>query len=204
MAASGKGILKQTKINLRPSLMKFSRSNLSERDSSENLSEGLDEFPPLPSQSQLPSLQIDVQLWSNSLHSRTDMSDRPNSVRDNQDPKSTWAAMANKDCSKCFLSSIPMLDHTPKVNPVFIHYKRISSEGYKIPLIDVAIAAGKVVKDQNVDAVQPMRNGWQIYVKTEVDHAALIVGGIDIAGQHVSLESRQALNQSVKIVVKDL
>ena len=62
-----------------------------------------------------------------------------------------------------------MMEHTPQVHPVFVHYKKVSSEGYCTPLIDVAVAAGKSVGEANVDTVQPTKNGWQIYMKIEVD-----------------------------------
>ncbi len=79
-------------------------------------------------------------------------------------------------------------------------------EGYKTPLIDVAGAAGKAVGTINVDAVQPTRNGWQIYVKMEKDCTVLLATGLDLAGKHISLESRtlSAPVLNVKITVKDL
>ena len=99
-----------------------------------------------------------------------------------------------------------MLEHTPQVCPVLVHYKKVSSEGYCTPLIDVVVAVGKAVGEANVDAVQPTKNGWQIYVKTEVDHTALLAAGLDLAGKHISLESHSFSTSSptVKIVVKDL
>ncbi len=81
----------------------------------------------------------------------------------------TWAERASKDHSKCFQLKVPMMEHTPQVHLVFVHYKKVSSEGYGTPLIDVAVVAGKSVGEANVDVVQPTKNGWQIYVKTEVD-----------------------------------
>ena len=88
-----------------------------------------------------------------------------------------------------FQSDIPMLEHKPQVSLVFINYRHVSFEGHHTPLIDVAVAVGKVVGDVNIDAVQPTQNGWQIYVKTEKDRAVLIATGLDVAGKHVSLES---------------
>ena len=87
-----------------------------------------------------------------------------------------------------FQTNTPMLEHKPQVSPVFVNYKHISFEGHCTPLIDVAVAVGKVVGDINVNAIQPTRNGWQIYIKTEKDRAVLIALGLDIAGKHVSLE----------------
>ena len=63
--------------------------------------------------------------------------------------------------------SIPSVEHRPEVHLVFLNFKRVGREGYKIPLIQVATAVAKTVGERNVDAVQPMRNGWQIYIKTE-------------------------------------
>ena len=69
----------------------------------------------------------------------------------------------------------------------------------------MAVAVGKVVGDINVDAIQPTRNGWQIYVKMEKDRAVLIATGLNIAGKHVLLESHTfPANNNVKITIKDL
>ncbi len=125
---------------------------------------------------------------------------------DTSDVILTRAEQTSKDCSKCFQAKVPMLEHTPQVHPVFVNYKKVSSEGYHTPLIDVAVAARKAVGETNVDAVQPTKNGWQICVKTEVDMAALLAAGQDLAGKHISLESQTFSTSSpiVKIVVKDL
>ena len=72
----------------------------------------------------------------------------------------SWAEPLNTEHSKSFQSNILMMEHTPQVHPIFVKYKKVSSEGYKTPLVDVAVAAGKAVSKANVDAVQPTHNGW--------------------------------------------
>ncbi len=78
----------------------------------------------------------------------------------------TFAEVA--DYSKWFSPNFHMLDHKPEVRPIFLGFKRVAREGYKIPLIQVVAAVGDVVGKQNVDAVQPMRSGWQIYAEAYV------------------------------------
>ncbi len=68
-----------------------------------------------------------------------------------------------------------MLKHKAEVPPVFIAYKRVSQEGTKISLMQVATAVLKsVVSPMSLDAVQPMRQGWYVYMNTNVDHACLV------------------------------
>ncbi len=121
-------------------------------------------------------------------------------------PPHTWADKLNTEHSKCFLSQVPMLEHTLQVHPIFMNYKKVSSEGYKTPLIDVAVAVGKAIGDCNLDAVQPTHNGWQIYVKTKHDRVSLMASGLDLAGKHISLEARTTSMSiaNVKITIKDL
>ncbi len=68
--------------------------------------------------------------------------------------------------------------HKPDIAPVFLNFKQVSREGFKIPLIEVAAVVGKVVRDTNVDGIQLMRSGWQIYMKTDYDHTTLVSRGI--------------------------
>ncbi len=98
-----------------------------------------------------------------------------------------------------------MLEHKPQVSPVFVNYHQVSFEGYKTPLIDVAVAVGKVVSNANVDTIQLTRNGWQVYVKTEKDQAVLVATGLDLASKHISLKTRSfQAAQNAKIIIKDL
>ena len=81
--------------------------------------------------------------------------------------RKNWAELVNE--AECFVSDLPVLGHKPEVALIFLNFKCVAHEGYKIPLIEVAAAVGKVVGDSNVDGVQPMHSGWQIYVKTDKD-----------------------------------
>ncbi len=117
----------------------------------------------------------------------------------------SWAEVAVQERQAHFQTNVPMLEHKPQVTPVFVNYKWISFEGQKTPLIDIAVAVGKAVGNVNVDAIQPTRNDWQIYVKMEKDQAVLIATGLDIAGKHISLESHTTVvTHNAKIMVKDL
>ncbi len=82
----------------------------------------------------------------------------------------------------------------------------MSREGFKIPLIQIASTVGLVVGEVNVDAIQPLKNGWQIYVKTEKDCINLMVTGIEIIGNSIDLQApvHDLNNSSVKLVLKDL
>ena len=57
-----------------------------------------------------------------------------------------------------------------------------------------------------VDAVQPMKTGWWIYLRTQPDRDRLVAQGITVAGKHIPLHSEFRSNTqcSVKIVLKDL
>ncbi len=70
-----------------------------------------------------------------------------------------------------------MLKHKAEVPPVFIAYKSFTG-GYKISMMQVATAVFKsVVSPTSLDAVQPMRQGWYVYMKTNADHACLVEWG---------------------------
>ena len=168
--------------------------------------EGVKDFPPLVASTdrhqgwdQDPEQDQDQTLSG-------DKADKTSEITGDSSTPPTWAERASKDHSKCFQSKVPMMEHTPQVHPVFVHYKKVSSEGYCTPLIDVAVAAGKSVGEANVDTVQPTKNGWQIYMKIEVDWTTLLATGLDLAGKLISLESHSFSISSpmVKIVVKDL
>ncbi len=158
------------------------------------------DFPPLTADSQvLTRDNSGVEMISDTVPIATmeTVSDQPPRTR---------ADKLNTEHSKCFLSQVPMLEHTLQVHPIFMNYKKVSSEGYKTPLIDVAVAVGKAIGDCNLDAVQPTHNGWQIYVKTKHDRVSLMASGLDLAGKHISLEARTTSMSiaNVKITIKDL
>ena len=69
----------------------------------------------------------------------------------------TWSDIVSK--AECFVSDQPVLSHKPEVAPVFLNFKRVAREGFKIPLIEVAAAIGQVVGDAHVDSIQPMLSG---------------------------------------------
>ncbi len=61
-------------------------------------------------------------------------------------------------------------------------------------------------RDGVLDAVQPMRTGWYIYMCTNADQNELVKKGMTVAGEHIMLqnETNPAQRNTVKITVKDL
>ena len=83
----------------------------------------------------------------------------------------------------------------------------MSLEGAKISLIYVASAVVQALKnDTAINAVQPMRNGWLIYVCTMADRSCLVSTGITLAGQYVPLQSEERVHHksTVKLTLRDL
>ncbi len=117
----------------------------------------------------------------------------------------TFAEVA--DFSKGFSPNFHILEHKPEVQPVFLGFKRVAREGYKIPLIQVAAAVGDVVGKQNIDAVQLIKSGWQIYVRTEADRLKLMSTRIELVGKSIDLLALVRdpnFTPNVKIILKDL
>ena len=101
----------------------------------------------------------------------------------------------------------PTMQHKAEVAPVFLVYNRVSSEGQLISLIQIATSVYQALSDSSaVDAIQPMRTGWCIYVQSITDRQTLINKGIVVAGKYVALRSeyRSAQKKSVKIILKYL
>ncbi len=57
-----------------------------------------------------------------------------------------------------------------------------------------------------LDAIQPMRTSWNIYMLTLLDHTHLIEKGIHLTGKFVLLHSKSQVGaqQLVKVTIKDL
>ncbi len=101
----------------------------------------------------------------------------------------------------------PELQHKAVVEPVFLAYNRISTEGSRIALMQVATAVVDALNDPGaLDTVQPMKSGWWIYLRTTEDRDRLVANGVNIAGKHIPLRSefRTARQKMVKITLKDL
>ena len=100
------------------------------------------------------------------------------------------------------------LQHKSLVEPIFLAYKRVSSgEGERITLMQIACSVVEALADRSaVDAVQPMRTGWLIYIRTQTDCDRLVSQGLIIAGKHVQLRSKSNASQKkmVKITICDL
>ena len=97
------------------------------------------------------------------------------------------------------------VQHKAVVELVFLAYNHISTET-RHTLIQVATAVAQSVgNDTAVDAVQPMRIGWWIYLRTHADHAHLVVQGITLAGKYIPLRSEFCSSQwkTVKIIIYD-
>ncbi len=96
------------------------------------------------------------------------------------------------------------VQHKTEVPPIFVAYQRVSSDGERITLMQVATAVLHAMNDQLVlDAVQPMKQDWYIYMCTLKDRATLVEHGINIMGQFVPLYSEvwQEARQSVKVML---
>ncbi len=120
-------------------------------------------------------------------------------------PAHTFAEVL--DFSKGFSPMYQSVEHKPDVKLIFLGFKRVAYEGSKILLIQVATAVGNVVGPKNVDAIQPMRNSWQIYVKTNIDRQKLLTTGLELAGKLIDLQAHVRdpnFSQNVKIILKDL
>ena len=84
----------------------------------------------------------------------------------------------------------PAMQHKTDIPPIFLGYARVCVANECIPLIQITEAVLKAMGTDNVlDAVQPMRTGWYIYMKTEADHDILVKKGITVAGKYVMLHS---------------
>ena len=99
------------------------------------------------------------------------------------------------------------LQHKSVVEPVFLAYNRVSAEGPRPLLMQIVTAVVETLDDvQAVDAVQPMKSGWWIYLQTALDREHLVSGGITLGRKHIPLQSefRPQCQTSVKITIKDL
>lgn len=99
------------------------------------------------------------------------------------------------------------VQHKVEVPPVLVAYCKVAIEGECISLMQIATAVLQVMGDQSVlDAVQPMKQGWYIYMQTLADHATLVERGLTVAGKFVPLRSelRHDAIHLVKVTLKDL
>ena len=116
----------------------------------------------------------------------------------------SWASLVGKHSNSFFEGTAA--EHVSQVRPIFLAYKCVSWEGSQIPITEVATAITKIVDaaDQ-IDGIQVIKAGWNIYMKIESDRAQLLLSGVNIAGRHVALTAaRKENSDSVKIILKDL
>ncbi len=79
-----------------------------------------------------------------------------------------------------------MVQHKAEIPPIFLAYRRVSVEGVCIPLIQVVSSVVQALCDDSaLDAVQPMRNGWCIYLRTLADRTKLVNSGLTLAGHYI-------------------
>ena len=105
-----------------------------------------------------------------------------------KEPINTWASLVGKNNPTLFEGTAA--EHVSQVRPIFLAYKRVSWEGHRIPIAEVASAVTQAVDGADqIDGIQAMKAGWNIYMKTDVDCAQLLVAGINIVGCHVSLST---------------
>ncbi len=99
------------------------------------------------------------------------------------------------------------VQHKAEVPPIFLAYKCVSSEGERILLVQIAMAIIQAMhSDSTLDAVQPMKMGWHIYMRTLANRAKLVERGLHIAGCYMLLWSEVHLGalQLMKVTLKDL
>ena len=76
-----------------------------------------------------------------------------------------------------------MVKHKAEVHPVFVAYHHVSAEGERISLIQITTVVLHMMGGQGtLDAVQPMKQGWYIYMHTLVDRVTMVERGLTIAG----------------------
>ncbi len=98
------------------------------------------------------------------------------------------------------------LQHKAEVAPIFLGYNRVNAEGQHIPLVQVTAAIVQVMGNPDLlDAVQPMKNGWYIYMTTNADRTRLVSLGLNVAGKYIELRSdTRAGKSAIKVTLKDL
>ncbi len=101
----------------------------------------------------------------------------------------------------------PTVQHKAEVAPIFLANHQVSQEGSHISLMQIATSVCQSLEDSIVvDAVQPMRTGWNIYVCTLADRQVLINKRLMVVGKYVMLQSEYLAphKKSVKVMIKDL
>lgn len=118
----------------------------------------------------------------------------------------SWATITGKSETFSVQADTAMIDHVATVCPLFLSYKKVSMEGHHIPVSTVAMSVSKAISPDMVDAIQPMKNGWQIYTRIEETRVELQAAGVDLASKHVSLNVSygEGLHSLVKLIIKDL
>ena len=116
----------------------------------------------------------------------------------------SWAQIAGKTHESLFTGTAS--EHVTQIRLVFLAYNRVAVEGHHIPISEVVSALAYTVGNVNqIDGIQVMQSGWNIYMKTEQDRAQLLMTRINLARRHISLSvSRRDQGYTVKIIVKDL
>ena len=82
----------------------------------------------------------------------------------------------------------PAVQHQAEVAPVFLAFNRVSTEGHRISLIQIATSVCQALSNPLVvDVIQLMCTGWCIYVCGLSDRQALVNKGITVAGKYIAL-----------------
>lgn len=98
------------------------------------------------------------------------------------------------------------VQHKAQVPPIFVAYSRTQSSA-RLPISQVVVSITQSMHGtETLDAVQPMKAGWYIYMHTLKDRDTLVQQGITLAGCFVLLraDTRPAFKDSVKMTIKDL
>ncbi len=121
-----------------------------------------------------------------------------------KNPVDSWASLAGKNVDSLFHRTAA--EYVLQVRPIILAYKYISWEAHHLPIAEIALSIAWAVNNADqIDGIQPMKSGWNIYIKTEVDRAQLLISGLNVASQYVALTvSRSNQTESVKLIIKDL
>ncbi len=77
----------------------------------------------------------------------------------------SWAQITGKTHESLFTGTAS--EHVTQIRLVFLAYNRVAIKGHCIPISEVVSALAHAVGDANqIDGVQVMLSGWNIYMKT--------------------------------------
>ncbi len=118
---------------------------------------------------------------SQQMDSTSSSDEQMQPTRPEKNPVDSWASLAGKNIDSLFHRTLA--EHILQVRPIFLVYKCVSWEAHHLPMAEVASSIARAVDNvDQIDGIQPMKLGWNIYMKTDVDRAQLLMSGLNLAG----------------------